>query len=378
MVLGGSAKKVYKAVLIGCGSMGSYCMDELVGIRSRIILPYGHAEVVKMHPRTELVAGADPDPGRLEDFGRRWGVTSLYTDHRDMLEREQPDIVCIASPPDLHAQHVIDSAERGVKGIFCEKPLAPTLREADALIQACDEHGVRLSINHTRRGDPFVQQARRLIDEGELGQILTLQITWAGRLFLTGTHCFDLLNYFAGDVPTRWLMGHAEGPTAQMTAIPTQRGEDVGGTAYVVYENGIRAFFNGRDGSPILQAHIYGTEGMIIIDDNEAQLWKLDSRGRFRDLHKHRFPQMMYYHSPMTFLLTDLIEAIETGREPMSSGRTARHALAQILATHYSSQRDNQKVNFPFEELDMRPPYRWFSPDGRPLYRVESTQDKSA
>jgi predicted dehydrogenase len=224
--------KVYRAALIGCGSMGSYCMDELVGLTSRMILPYGHAEILKTHPRTRLVAGADPDRARLEDFGTRWGVDALYTDHREMLERERPEIVSIASPPTLHPEHVTDCAERGVQGIFCEKPIAPTLRQADAMIDACNTRGARLAINHTRRGDPYVHRVRELLDDGAIGEVLTITTTWAGRLFLTGTHSFDLVNYFSGDTPMAWLIGHAEEPTATMKVVPTQRGEDVGGTAY--------------------------------------------------------------------------------------------------------------------------------------------------
>src|SRR5512138_1508457 len=97
-------EKVYRAALIGCGSMGSYYMDELVGNTGRTLLPIGHAEILKTHPRTELVAGADPDDARRADFARRWSVERTYADHRELLERERPEIVSIASPPPLHPQ----------------------------------------------------------------------------------------------------------------------------------------------------------------------------------------------------------------------------------------------------------------------------------
>jgi predicted dehydrogenase len=363
-------RPVYRAALIGCGSMGSYYMDELIGLKSHTILPIGHAEVLKTNPRTELIAGADPDAGRREDFGRRWEVGAIYADHREMLEKERPEIVSIASPPDVHAQHVIDCANAGVKGIFCEKPLAPTLKEADELLAACANAGVKLSINHTRRGNPWILRARELIDAGELGDILTITMTWAGRLFLSGTHCYDLVNYFAGDAPTAWLTGHAEVPTAEMKVVPTQRGVDVGGTAYVVYENGIRAFLNGRDGNVTLQTQVYGTKGMLVLDDHEAQLWALSDTGGFRELAKVRFPQMMRYTAPMVYLLEDLIAAIDEDREPMSNGRHARHALTQILATHASSRNNNQRIDFPYVDVDARPPYQWFSADGEAVYHA--------
>jgi predicted dehydrogenase len=350
--------------------MGSYYMDELVGLKSRTILPVGHAEVLKVNPRTELIAGADPDLGRREDFARRWGVSAIYADHKEMLEKERPEIVSIASPPDFHAEHVIDCARAGVKGIFCEKPLTPTLKQADELLRVCDENGVKLAINHTRRGDPWKRQARKLIETGEIGDLLTITITWAGRLFLTGTHLFDLVNYFVGDVEPSWLIGHAEEPSAEMKVVPTQRGVDVGGTAYIVYENGVRAFFNGRDGNVTLQTQIYGTKGMIVIDDHDAQLWKLGEAVGFRDLLQARFPQMMRYPAPMESLLDDLIAAVDEDREPMSSGRHARRALTEILAVHHSSRNGNKRVDFPFVDDAARPPYQWFSADGEAAYHA--------
>ena len=362
--------KVYRAALIGCGSMGSYYMDELVGLRGRMILPVGHAEVMKTHLRTELVAGADPNQGRLDEFGRRWEVSNLYTDHLEMLEREHPEIVSIASPPTLHAQHVIDCAERGVTGVFCEKPLTPTLGEADKMIRSCKANKVRLCINHSRRGDPWVHQTRRLLDEGAIGDVLTIVATWGGRLFLTGTHIYDLANYLVDDNPTEWLIGHVEEPDAQMTVVPTQRGVDVGGTTYVVYKNGVRVFFNGRDGSPNFHTEIYGTKGWISLSGQDPQIWKKDESSNFRELLKHPFPQMMRYTAPMVYLLEDLLEAIENGRDPVSNGGTARNALEQILATHHSSQHDNCKVHFPIKELEVRLPFQWFGSEGQIVYHA--------
>ncbi len=370
-----SSHKVYRAALIGCGSMGSYVMDEVGGVTGRMMLPIGHAEILKTHLRTELVAGADPHQDRLQDFARRWEIPRAYADHREMLEREQPEIVSIASPPTLHTEHVIDCAQRGVKGIFCEKPLAPTLQEADSMIGACEARGARLSVNHTRRGDPYVHQVRRLMEEGAIGNVLTITATWAGRLFLSGTHSYDLVNYFLGDLPTDWLIGHVEQSSSQMTVVPTQRGLDVGGTAYAVYQNGVRVFFNGRDGHACFNILINGTEGIIDLTGNEAQLWKRNENTG-RELLKHPFPQMMRYTAPMVYLLDDLIEAMETERDPMSNGRTARHAVEQILATHYSSQHDNCKVHFPMKNLDLRAPFEWFGEGGRAINQAPSPQSR--
>lgn len=362
----------YNAAVIGCGSMGSYYMDELGNRRGRTMLPIGHAEVLKTNPRIRLVAGADPSRERLENYGRRWAVDGLYQDYREMLDKVRPDIVGIASPPEFHAEHVIACAEAGVKGIFCEKPLAPTLREADALLAACALQKARLSINHTRRGEPHNRQIRKLIEEGELGEIKTITVTWSGRLFLTGTHAFDLVNYFVGDdVPPLWVSGDAEDSTDEMRAVPTQRGVDVGGTAYIKYANGVRAFFNGRDSQASgFRMEIHGTQGYLALSNDAEEIWRLLPGSLFNDLVRVPFPQMMYYTSPMAFFVEDLIEAIETDRDPMSNGSTARRALEQILATHHSSRLGGERVRFPFEHVDDRPPFKWFDESGKEIYQI--------
>lgn len=360
--------KIYTAALIGCGSMGSYCMDELQDATGRILLPFGHAEILKTHPRTRLVAGADPDRGRLEDFGKRWEVTALYSDHRKMLEAERPEIVAIASPPDFHASQVVDCARNGVKGIFCEKPFTTTLALADRMIASCRDSGTRLAVNHTRRGDPLILRSRRLLDEGGIGEVLSIVATWPGRLFLSGTHWFDLVNYLAGDAPPAWVVGHSEDPEISMVAIPTQRGRDLGGTLYAVYPNGIRAFFNGRDSHTGYRVEVNGTEGVLNIEPNGVRLWKINSGSVFRELLEHPFPQMMHHTAPMVYLLEDLLEAVETGRAPLSNGITARNALELILATHDSSRRGNVKIQLPLQDRETRPPFHWQNPDGSAFY----------
>ena len=349
----------YRAAVIGLGAMGSYAEDELAGLSARIMLPFGHASTLTAHPRVELVAGADPDSARRSAFAERWSVPAVYADHREMLQREKPDLVCVATPPEAHAAQVIDCAEAGVRGVFCEKPLTPTLREADALIAACAAHGAALQVNHTRRGDPYLRRARDLIGAGEIGEVLSVVATWSGRLFLSGTHLFDLINFLLGDRPTAWVVGQTEGSAATMIVNPTQRGQDLGGTAYLTYDDGVTAFFNGRVGNVTLQMEVFGTRGRLLLDDHEAQLWGARETGGFRETIKRRFPQVMAYVAPMTWLLDDLIAAIETGREPAAGGATARHALAQILATHASAAQGNAKITFPFTDLDARPPYRW-------------------
>ena len=106
---------------------------------------------------------------------RAHGAQRLYADYRQMLADEDLDIVRLCPRmPDCHADMVIACAEAGVRGVFIEKPLTPTLREADALLAACQEHGVKTAVAH-RRANPYEQYGKKLVDEGVIGQLQVLR-----------------------------------------------------------------------------------------------------------------------------------------------------------------------------------------------------------
>ena len=157
----------YRAAVIGLGRMGSTFDDEMSEGGS-IFLPYCHAPSYCASPHTELVAGADPHDEQCAIFGDRWGLAQdhLYSDYRQMLERENLDLVSVCTTARIRSQIVQDCARAGVKAVWAEKPIALTLAEADAMVEACRQHGTALAINCARRWNPFFSQARDLIDKG--------------------------------------------------------------------------------------------------------------------------------------------------------------------------------------------------------------------
>src|SRR6266849_178877 len=126
----------YRAAIIGCG-----------GISSR------HARGFNELPRCELVAGADVRPENAAQRAAEFGIPRTYTDYRELLAQEKPDLVAICTWPGTHAKITIAAAEAGAKGILCEKPACLSLEEMDAMIGACDHTGCRLAIAHHHRFD---------------------------------------------------------------------------------------------------------------------------------------------------------------------------------------------------------------------------------
>jgi predicted dehydrogenase len=95
-----------------------------------------------------------------------------------MLRKEDLDGVIIATPNHLHAPMGIACAERGLH-LFVEKPIAPSLPEADRLIEAAHRHNVRILVGHHRRFNPLIEAAREIVRGGELGILVGVTITWA-------------------------------------------------------------------------------------------------------------------------------------------------------------------------------------------------------
>jgi predicted dehydrogenase len=339
----------YRAGVIGCGAIGSTIEDDIAETSNRMGLPYGHAPVYRAVSRTTLVAGAEPDAGRRHAFADRWQLPSeqVYADYREMLARERLDVVSIACPTPLHAEIALAAVAAGVRAIFLEKPVASSLVDADRVVAACRAANIPLAINHTRRGDPLYRRARRLIDEGVIGDLHSLVAHFGGHLMWTGTHAFDLLNYFNQDRPAVWMSGHLDEPA----------GFDPGGSAYIVYDNGVRAFVNGSSGNAILfRVHAIGTAGEIVIGNYDLELWRSNPDSDRQELIRHPFPQVLPAVSPMVALTEELVDALEGGPPPMSNGETGTWALELIVGLHTSSQEGGRRIDLPLADRSLTIP----------------------
>ncbi|MCC6705268.1 MAG: Gfo/Idh/MocA family oxidoreductase [Thermomicrobiales bacterium] len=338
-----AAARPYRAAVIGCGAIGSSIEDDVIGAHYRALLPLGHAPVYHVNPRTELIAGADPSEERRRLFADRWSLAPerVYPDYREMLERERIDIVSVATPTPYHAEVALAAVEAGVKAIFIEKPIASSLADAERLIAACETAGVPLAVNHTRRGDPLHRQAKHLIDEGTLGELSSIVIHGAHQLMWNASHAFDIASYFNGDRSAAWIVGKLEKEPAL----------DPGGTAFIVYENGVHAYINATPGhAHLMRTELYGPKGKIVIGNYELELWRTDETHKRRPLLLHPFPQVLPGTSPMTNLVNELLDQLEGGPEVISNGNTAIKAVELIAALYESSENNNRRVDLPLAD----------------------------
>ena len=204
------SESTYRAAVIGLGRMGSTFDDE-IRQGGQFFMPYCHAPTYVASPQTELVAGADPHAEQGAIFADRWGLEDrqIYADYRQMLETERPDFVSMCTTARLRAGIMIDAINAGVKAIWAEKPFTLSLAEADEVIELAARKGVAIAVNCSRRYNVFFTEARRMVEEGELGEILQITAYTRCTLSANGSHAIDTMRYLAGG-DVEWVFGEME------------------------------------------------------------------------------------------------------------------------------------------------------------------------
>lgn len=139
-----------------------------------------HMDQYKKFDDVEIVCGADIIPGKAENFFKNWDVNArTYTNHREMLDKEELDVVSVCTYNRQHANCVIDSLEHGLD-VLVEKPLCVTLDEAVEMRKAEKRTGHFISVGFQPRFDSNMKMIKRLCEEGVLGEIYYIQ-TGGGR-----------------------------------------------------------------------------------------------------------------------------------------------------------------------------------------------------
>ena len=313
-----------------------------------------HAQgVADSEGAAELVAGCDLSEELLAEFRQRWQDdypnVATYTDYHEMLARERPDIVTVATGDHQHADPVVAAAAAGVRGIFCEKPLATSLADADRMLEATDKHGALLSIDHTRRWMPVWRYARdEVIDAGEIGDVVNIIAVSTGAramLFRNGTHLIDTICLFADSDP-EWVMAELEEGYEDYTEYRGDGGHapetEPAAHGYIRFANGVRAVYVGGPkksvGAPF-SLTVEGTVGQMLVGETSVVVHK-GSETRQIDL-------------PNTSVesigdgMRELIDVVADGGELKSTGRDGMRVVEITMGFLESQRQGNNRVQLP-------------------------------
>ena len=310
----------YRAGIIGCGGISR-----------------SHARAYQQHEKVNLVTAADINPEALKKFADQFSISAKYTDYKEMLKEEDLDLVSVCTWQGTHAGITIAAAESVVRGILCEKPMAVNLGEADAMIEACDRSGTKLVVCHQHRFDPINVEARKLVQEGVIGQPTMVFRRVGDGLLNSGTHAIDGVRYILGDPETEWVIGQVERRTDRYER--RCRIEDLC-MGLICFSGGARFVIESDLPGPELSAPlIYGTEGILTASDGKLLLINDKKLG---------WQEIMPTEEGTT-QLGELIAWIE-GRvkEHRGSGRQARYTM-EIMMAIYESLRIKGLVRMPLK-----------------------------
>ncbi len=316
----------YRAAIIGCGNIAHI-----------------HADGYNGELRCEVVGLADVKRESAEKLSADKGLNgAIYTDYREMLERERPDIVSICVWPGMHLQVARDCAAAGVRAVHCEKPMAPTWGEAQELA-ALDGNGVQLTFNHQRRFNHGMLQARRLLGEGVFGKLERMDMFAPAHLLDCGTHSLDLGFMFNDESPARWVIGQVDARKVQSWfGVPFE----FMGVGFIRYENGVRGMIHvGDDKEMGTGIRLVGSGGFIEVEWSGKPVRAVSYADPAWRAPEAEEP------NPMPAVIGSVIDSLESGGEPVLSAAKALRATEVIFAIYESSRR-RARIDLPLEPKD--------------------------
>lgn len=330
--------KPLKSLIIGCGKGG----DGRAGVHS---IGYAHAEAYKAHGGFTVHAACDLDPENLGRFAAEYRPAHAGTDLDALLAAARPEAVSICTYAGSHRAIFEKCVAAGVRAVWCEKPLVLNIEDGHAMLELADRHGVKVVVNHYRRFLHLFREARRLLSEGAVGELVMLsanladwdQMEW-------GTHWLDMMRYWAGDQPVDWVFGQARCSGAKRGYGHLMEEHSIN---YFRFADGTRGLLDGGqgfNGNTALRAD--GTTGFLKATW-DGQLVLVNAAGeRVIPVESSLHGPLQRGVNPHVPLLDEWTAWLDGGPESQVSLRSALHSSELYLAC-YESAATGDRIDLP-------------------------------
>ncbi len=262
------AQKKVRFAVVGVGGLGR---AHLIGIRNNSDI-------------AECVAICDINEEFLKTRGEEFGVERRYTDYYEMIKSGGIDCVILVTPDCIHREHAVAACEAGIH-VLCEKPLAQTVEDCDAMIEAVKKSGVKFMTGQVGRKCPGFMKAKELVDSGAIGELFFVESEYAhdyqflGKAWRWdpvnlrysviggGCHAIDLLRWIAGDPEKVMALANRK--------VLTDWPVDDTTIAIMQFPNGVigKIFCGiGVKRNYTMRTCLYGTKGTIICDNTSPEI----------------------------------------------------------------------------------------------------------
>lgn len=356
-----------KTAIIGCGKVSHL-----------------HAAALQQGKNTELTAIYSRSLGKAQEFAAKYRILA-YDNIEKMISEAGVESVVVCTPHPFHADAVIKAARSGANCLV-EKPLASSLQDCDAMIQACKENKVKLGVVSQRRFYAPVQRLRKAIDEGKIGSpaLGTIQMlgwrdeayydsdewrgTWkmegGGVLVNQAPHQLDIFQWLMGPIDEVYgVWRNLNHPYIEVedTAVAILKFKN-GAIGNIVVSNSQKPGIFGK-------VHVHGSNGASVGVQTDGgamfiagmssiaeppvnDLWTVPGEETLLDGWKKEDSDFFNSINAMEYYMKlqneDFADAIQNDRKPLVSGEDGR-VTVELFTAIYRSTRDNQPVKFPLE-----------------------------
>lgn len=350
-----------KTVLIGCGAISKKHIDGCLKNVNDIELT-AVCDIVKEKARetAELYTNGLVNGKQNGSKNKSENTPEIYTDYKEAIEKEKPDIVAIATSSSLHYDPAVAALESGAH-VVLEKPMALSTEEAEEINKTAAEKNRKIAVCYVSRFFPHVQDAHKRLQEGSFGNVLHVSAdvywnrnneyytqapwrgTWekdGGTLMNQCTHSIDLAAWFLNSPPES-----VYGVTRRY--LRPIEAEDFG-TAIIQCENGAVGTVKGTvDVFPknlYTELHIIGEKGTVVFEGThmeKVRTWLFEGEEWYEPSEDNRL-------TGHAAVYADLIEALRSDREPFINGEEGKKSLDIVLGI-YKSMKEKAIVDFPID-----------------------------
>ncbi len=323
-----------RCAVIGLGRIGcGFDDDENEKIKT-------HAGAYSKNINTELTAFCDIDKTKLQKYGKKYHVRSLFTDYKELFNKTELDLVSICTHAESHLDIIKEAAKNNVKGIFLEKPISDNLKDATKIIQICNKKKIKLQINHQRRFSKFYIQTKKFIEKN-IGDITMCNIFYGAGILNTGTHIIDIARFFCGNIQ------EVSGTVSDNKLISN----DFNINGVIKFKNGCICNLQTLDYSKyrILELDIMGERGRLRLDiaKNKAEAYLIKSKKKlvYGELEKEEITNKETKEHILSGL-ENLILAVKLDKNTLCTGLDGYKSLEGALGLIKSMKNDGEILKF--------------------------------
>ena len=337
----------YRSAIVGCSRIGGFIDNEVRG--SHVVLPYSHAAGYTACENTDLIACSDLRTDVMLEFGRQYNIEQdkQYTDYKKMIDIEKPDILSVATQPEIRSEIILYALSKGVSAIYAEKPLAASMKQAQEIFNAVEKNQAVFNLGTNRRWDNGFNILKNLISNGDLGEIKSITVFGGGGLFNSSSHWIDLIMYLNSDNKVLSVQGDVPGVADMIHN--NILSEDPEGFGILHFSNGVKGYY--CSSGVHHEVKVVGDKGVVNVLNN-GLTWVLDpvpyDESNVNSGYSNSFPKFAQESSTLK-LIEDIVSQLDGRQETQGGIRAARDATEVIFALIQSELTNGSRINFPLE-----------------------------